>query len=900
MRKKSGCFLLTLLCVVALYFLSVHLLAPKVIRTQIEERVAAMDLSVSVGSVNVHPLHLSTSIRDVVVNDKNGEAMVSIARLQLDPAIWASIRNRRVTAQLLELDAPSVRAVRDASGQFNLLDLKPARKPENEPAKPLPDLVVEQVAINRAKVELVDIKTGFTKNLGSIGLAMAGFQSLGTNQFTFTLDSPAASRDGDVGVEGRFHLPGRSAELMLAVSGVEIATYEPLFEPWVVPKISGLLAVGGIVAIRPAQSNTFELTLDAGILEARDLLIDDGRKTSLDDARMHGVAVDLVNKTIRVDAVSAEGFGGELVLDVARILNISKWGEIPDLTVPEQIEFGTSTWDIVVADLAVDRSLIRFTDEAVGATVPCRFSIKGTQLSTRAAPRGRVAFTAEIGEGQGSMTGTLLADGRQGSGEAEVSVVAFQPKILQPWIGLMAEATIERGTVSTTARAEFSDMLRANRSLAAEAQVNLTDWAVHHAGMPLLQWTAFGVDRVSATYPNKRLSVSGVHFEGLNAVVHREANGEWNLQKIAKVAPQKSNGADIQTTADPLASGGAEAVPRTLTLDRFSLVDGTLHFRDDTVAPSLVTRVEQLNLMVSNVVFGAEKRMGYRSSGVIEYGAPFEATGWYDDRIARFPNQQMTLKNLPLRPFSGISASLVGREIAGGAFSMKHELEVAPEHLRGEVKFLFDHLKMGEKVESPNAIKAPIGLALFALSKGGKVDQKIEIQGNPADPGFKLWPVFRHAAMNLVTKIAGSPLTFVENTFARKDWDTTPLTFVPSGREPTAGGRHRLRGFAEIMRANPALDLRIALPSGADGFPEELGGQRCLAVREVLQDKGFRPTRVLGMPMTAAEIRKLAPDVDLAYAVPAWLEPLDRGPISLEKNTQAPHTTKRPHRPLKR
>jgi len=891
-RKKSGCFLLTLLCVVALYFLSVHLLAPKVIRTQIEERVAAMDLSVSVGSVNVHPLHLSTSIRDVVVNDKNGEAMVSIARLQLDPAIWASIRNRRVTAQLLELDAPSVRAVRDASGQFNLLDLKPARKPENEPAKPLPDLVVEQVAINRATVELVDIKTGFTKKLGTIDLAMAGFQSLGTNQFTFTLDSPAASRDGDVGVEGRFHLPGRSAELMLAVSGVEIATYEPLFEPWVVPKISGLLAVGGIVAIRPAQSNTFELTLDAGMLEARDLLIDDGRQTSLEDARMHGVAVDLVNKTIRVDAASAEGFVGELVLDVARILNISKWGEIPDLTVPEQIEFGTSTWDIVVADVAVDRNLIRFTDEAVGATVPCRFSIKGTQLSTRAAPRGRVAFTAEIGEGQGSMTGTLLADGRQGSGEAEVSVVAFQPKILQPWIGLMAEATVERGTVSTTARAEFSDMLRANRSLAAEAQVNLTDWAVHHAGMPLLQWTAFGVDRVSATYPNKRLSVSGVHFEGLNAVVHRDANGTWNLQDIAKVQTQQ---------AGPPASSGAEAVPRTLTLDRFGLVDGTLHFRDDTVAPALVTRVEQLNLTVSNVVFGAEeKRMGYRGSGVIEYGAPFEATGWYDDQIARFPNQQLTLKNLPLSPFSGISASLIGREITGGAISVEHELEVTPEHLRGELTFHCDHLKMGKKVESPNAIKAPIGLALFALSKGGKVDQQIEIQGNPADPGFKLWPLFRGAALNLVTKIAGSPLKFVENTFVRKDWDTTPLTFVPRGREPTAGARHRLSEFAEAMRANPALDLRIALPSGENGFPEELGGQRCLAVRAVLQDKGFRPTRVLGMPMTEAEIRKLAPDVDLAYAIPAWLEPLVRVPVALEKTTQAPHTTKRQHRPLKR
>ena len=98
---------------------------------------------------------------------------------------------------------------------------------------------------------------------------------------------------------------------------------------------------------------------------------------------------------------------------------------------------------------------------------------------------------------------------------------------------------------------------------------------------------------------------------------------------------------------------------------------------------------------------------------------------------------------------------------------------------------MVDQLTFGEKVESADAIKAPVALAVSLLTdRNGQINLDIPLTGSLDDPKFKIWPIIWQILDNLITKAVTAPFSLLssltgggeEMSFVEFDYGSAGLT----------------------------------------------------------------------------------------------------------------------------
>jgi len=100
----------------------------------------------------------------------------------------------------------------------------------------------------------------------------------------------------------------------------------------------------------------------------------------------------------------------------------------------------------------------------------------------------------------------------------------------------------------------------------------------------------------------------------------------------------------------------------------------------------------------------------------------------------------------------------LGYPITKGKLNFDVAYLVDKRKLTATNKVFFDQLTFGEKVEGPEAIKAPVTLAVSLLTdRKGQINLDIPLTGSLDDPEFKIWPIVWKILVNLITKAVTAP-----------------------------------------------------------------------------------------------------------------------------------------------
>jgi len=102
-----------------------------------------------------------------------------------------------------------------------------------------------------------------------------------------------------------------------------------------------------------------------------------------------------------------------------------------------------------------------------------------------------------------------------------------------------------------------------------------------------------------------------------------------------------------------------------------------------------------------------------------------------------------------LTPYSGKFAVA---KIDSGKLSVDLEYKVKQRQLFGENKFIVNKLKLGERVDSPDAIKLPLDLAIALLEdSSGIIDLDLPVSGSLDEPQFSYAKIIWKAIVNVLT-----------------------------------------------------------------------------------------------------------------------------------------------------
>ena len=749
-------------------------------------------------------------VSDLAVTERSGAKLLRIPSLDVAvdrfDVFGSSADVRSISADGIELELR-----RDARGELNLGTLAPAEsKPKTE--KPF-RFTAETIKLDHGTVRLADasVDPAFVSTLTDVSVAVAKLASTGDRKadvtFSFVSDTGArfASR-------GTLALAPVRADARLEMTGFHIAKLFPYYasalnlvvDDGTLDASTQLHYDGGSDAFSMASLEATAKDLKLRLPDSKELL---WRVPML---AVHGGTVDVQKRDIAFDTI--EGHGASLVirrdrdgtLNFARLVRTQPSGSAATA--------GSDTWNVQARKIALDDFAGSFTDEAVtppGRLALTKVSLTAENLSRTAKAKGRASLQATVNK-----RGAISASGpiELAPFEATLTLAAKNIDLVpfQPYISQSARIVVTGGNVSARGTLDVATGKPSRTGFKGEVVVADLASLDEANQSDLLKWKTLKLSGVDAQLEPLAVTVGEIGLEELFARLLLNESGEFNLQQLGR--QQAPAAAPPKPTADPntvqvAASPGADTT--WLKLGKATLTNGDIDYTDHFIRPNYSAHITGLSGSLSSLAF--DKPADLELHGNVAGTAPLEISGRINPLSQNlFLDIKATATNIDLPPLTPYSDKYVGYGIEKGKLSMKVAYFVENRKLKAENSIVLDQLTFGQKVESPDAIKAPVQLAVALLKdRNGVIKFDLPIGGSLDDPKFSVGGLVIRAIIGLIVKIATAPFAIL-GALGGHGEELAYIEFAPGSALLDQTADDKVKAVAKALNDRPAIKLDVA------------------------------------------------------------------------------------------
>jgi len=474
-------------------------------------------------------------------------------------------------------------------------------------------------------------------------------------------------------------------------------------------------------------------------------------------------------------------------------------------------------WTIAIDKLDFLDHRLAVSDQSV--TPPVAAQIEATRISARDLRVGSnkpIPFEASLRIAQGgrlTASGRVAADGSAAEARLALTQLALAPA--QPYIARSAAVELRSGDVSTSGRLTYRRARdRAAVTYTGTADVDRLLIVEAAGGERVLSWKSLHAETIRFGLVPDRLAIDEVRLSGLDGkiVIYKDKTlSVARLMKPTAGAPPPPSPAPPQPAPAPAASApAAEAFP--VSIERVRLDEGAMEFADLSLVLPFATRVHALNGVVTGVGSDPGGRASLKFDGrVDEFGLVKVAGTLIPFQPKTFTDISVAFRNVPMPAFTPYSATFVGRRIVGGALDIDLEYKVDRSALVGDNKVVVRRLQLGERVESPGAMRLPLDLAIAILSDSqGVIDLALPVRGNVDHPEFSYGHLVWEALVNVITKIATAPFRALGSLFGGAGSQNVEAIAFEAGSDTVPPPeREKLKRVADVLGKRPQLKLIV-------------------------------------------------------------------------------------------
>ncbi|HEY0268364.1 MAG TPA: DUF748 domain-containing protein, partial [Methyloradius sp.] len=311
-----------------------------------------------------------------------------------------------------------------------------------------------------------------------------------------------------------------------------------------------------------------------------------------------------------------------------------------------------------------------------------------------------------------------------------------------------------------------------------------------------------------------------------------------NVKRIMRAPETANNAPPAEAKTASATTNTTEAFP--ISIDRVSVDSANLEFADLSLKPQFGTHINSLSGVINGLSTNPSTTAQVEMDGKVdEFGSarirgsvqPFRATDFTDLKLS-FHNLEMNR----LTPYSG---KFAGRRIDSGKLSVDLEYKIKQRQLMGENKFVINKLRLGEHVDSPDAMNLPLDLAIALLEDSdGLIDLDLPISGNLDDPQFSYGKIVWKAILNVFEKIVTSPFRLLGNLLGVSSDKLEAISFDPGLATLLPQEQEKLKSVADGMAKRTSLTLGIV--PAFDAAADKAALQELLTRRDVLNDMGIK------------------------------------------------------------
>ncbi|HLP08266.1 MAG TPA: DUF748 domain-containing protein [Opitutaceae bacterium] len=876
--RRRRTLLLSLVGAFLLFTLAGFLLVPVIARRQILQHAAtALHRPVAVEQVRFNPFTLMLTVRGFTVADHDRAELAGLDELTVNLAA-SSLLRRTWFFDSIRLVHPRARLVLGPDGQPNIADLFPAPetsvsesetpnlKPAVAAAAALPPVVVMQLLIERGDFHFVDRSRSepFETHFSPFTLDLRHFTTRPDRTGNYSFE--AATEAGE-----RFAWRGNISVAPLASAGhfelrdLALAKYAPFTRGSVqLAPTAGKLALAADYEIRLGDQRVLRLANGSLALSGLQLAAPGAPAPAISAAeiRLENFAADAITRTASAAELSLRG--GHLVAErradgtidlVALLAPPATATSAPSPAVPSSAS--SAPFSASLAKLAITDTALRLTDRA--APRPATLAVDqlaltltnvGTALDRDVPLEASLRWNEN---GRITLRGTVRPQPLAASLEIDAADIALRP--LDPYLAPFLDVLITGGTARAKGRLSVALPADVPIDLRWEGDLGLAGFASVDAEFsePLCGFADLALTGVKLTTQPLALSLDELAlrepFARVVVMPDRQINLMAALKPLraseAENAKPETQNPEPETSPTPALSPPASRLSPQISLARVTIVGARLAATDRSIEPTFETELTDFGGTVTGLSSDPAARAAVALEGRLG-PAPLRITGQLNLLAAdAFSDVQVAFNGIELPPFTPYSGRYAGYVIDKGKLSLDLRYQLEKRELVAENKFTLDQFTFGQPVDSPDAVKLPLKLALAILrDRNGRIAENLPVRGNLDDPDFRYGSVVWHAVTNLIVKAATAPFSVLGGLFGGGR-DLSTVEFAGGSAEFDPEAVARLDALVKALTERPGLSLEIA---SAPQPAADVAG-----LRANLLDTQLRARRVRELAATTSE-----------------------------------------------
>ena len=787
-----------------------------------------------------------------------------------------------VTAQRFHIEEVAIAGLdlhvrRERDGTLNLAHLAPgagepkhAEKAETKAPKKTKDaeagprFALDRFTLEKTTVHFRDetVEPVFVTDVRDIDVAVHGLSN--APGVTATVEaSLRAVPGGTVKDHGTLRLEPLASSGRLTVDDVELARFAPYYQNLVAFDIgSGRVKVGAEYHFEQERTRAIVRVSDAHA-DLDDLAL--RRRGARDDffrlaaLGVHGAALDLDAHTVSVAEVVTHDARLRAARDAKGVVDLSTLvpaaPKSPPTSPPTSPPLAAAAapaapapaWTVTVARFDLEKWGVRFDDRSVvpaAALTVDPIALHVTNLST--APGAKLGLDLRLGvnkTGRVQVTGTTTLPPVSANLRFDLRALEILP--FQPYFQDQVNLTVTGGTIGVKGQAAVKiGAAPQPPQMNVTADIDVNDLATADRGKnePLVGWRSFHVGTLHVATAPMALSIGEVSLADFRSRVVVTADGGMNLQTAfakpgATAVPATTKTASTKTGAAPPPSAAATTdAPMPITIGKLTLQGGQITFSDRSIQPAYTAEISDLTGRVSGLSSVAGTTADVDVHGAINRSGALTVAGSVNPLAKEISlDVQVSLKDIELPPASPYTGKYAGYVIDKGKLDLVLAYKIANRKLEATNKLVLDQFTFGDKVDSPDAVKLPVRLAVALLKdRRGVIDIDLPIAGSLDDPEFKVGGAILKVLGNLVVKAVTAPFSMIAAAFGGGD-ELSRIDFAAGAAALDATAQKRLATLGKALRERPGISFEIE--GGADPKLDREGLRRAAFERKLKAKK---------------------------------------------------------------
>jgi len=881
------------------------LVLPAVVKPIAEEKLSqALYRPVTIGKISINPYALSVAVEGFKISEPSQSVnpFVAFDKLYVNLHGIYSILQRKLILEEINLINPYVGVTRKNDGTYNFSDLltknekKPAAESKTEPFY----FSFNNIQVTGGNVDFSDGPYKTKHTVRDMKLSIPVISNIDYLAKNFVQPKFSAVINGtSFELEGKTtpFLDSRESILEINIRDVDI----PFYLKYVPVKMNFDLKSARLdtqLKVNFTLKKGKEPVLDiSGNVALRKVILDDRQSNKI--LRLPELKVDIasaqpLNSDIHLSRVSLQ----DIELAVKRgkdgAINLQKLVDSPPADKKEPAAKEQAGKDeakqkkplkFVIDELQLDAANITFTDEVpakktIISIAPLKFKASNFSLGKDALTNIDLSLMVE-------KKGEITVGGKLGinplAADLNLNVKNLGIRTFEPYFTDKVKVNVKQGSVATAGNFSLASDEKGAPRVKYAGKLYVSNLALidESTADDFLKWKQLYFDSLQAGYNPFFLDIKGISLTDFYVQIMVNTDGTLNLQNIFGGAKKDDDKAKVVAAAEKNEKEEVkekqevkqDETAKNIRIGTVTFQGGTIDFADRFIKPNYSARMLNMAGSVKGLSTTESSRADVSLKGNLGYGSPIDIKGKINPLVKDlFADIKVDFRDIELSPATPYSSKFLGHPIEKGKLTFTVEYLIDKRKLDAKNNILIDQLTLGDKVDSPDAVKAPVGLTISLLTdRHGQINLDIPVSGSFDDPKFRIWPIIWQVIKNLLTKALTSPFALLasltgggeELSFAEFDYGSPAVSDI---------NMKKVGSIVKALKERPQLKMDI---EGYVDLENDKEGLRKVEFDRKIKAQKIRETLAKG---EAAQQVSLAPEeyekyLTLAYRAEKFPKP---------------------------